>query len=83
MGNTYSRYINPSRNRINPIGEYGLGREILERIEQYRVVEPENQEKIDCSYVPYPLQELEIPKNRNELSSCLMFIIIFIVIFLN
>ena len=34
MGNTYSRYINPSRNRINPIGEYGLGREILERIEQ-------------------------------------------------
>ena len=46
MGNTYSRYINPSRNRVNPIGEYGLGREILERIEQYRVVEQENQEKL-------------------------------------
>ena len=57
MGNTYSRYINPSRNRVNPIGEYGLGREILERIEQYRVVS-ENQEKIDCHMYHIHFQEL-------------------------
>ena len=58
MGNTYSRFINPSRNKINPIGEYGLGSQILERMEQYRVVEQEDQEKTDCSYVPYPLPRI-------------------------
>ena len=34
-------------------------RNFRDRIEQYRVVEPENQEKIDCSYVPYPLPPVE------------------------
>jgi len=62
MGNTYSRFINPSCNRINPVGEYGLGIASLERIEQYRVVEQENQEKIDCSYIPYPLPNIGDPE---------------------
>tara|TARA_Y100000768_G_C23513342_1_gene466967 strand:- start:227 stop:418 length:192 start_codon:yes stop_codon:yes gene_type:complete len=62
MGNTYSRYINPSRNRINPAGEYGLGIQILERMEQYRVIEEENQEKMDCSYIQYPLPRIGDPE---------------------
>ena len=47
-------------NRVNPIGEYGLGREILERIEQYRVVQPVLfvKIKIDCSYTPHPLPRI-------------------------
>ena len=62
MGNTYSRYINPSRNKINPVGEYGLGREILERMEQYRVVEEERQEHIDSSYIAYPVPNVGDPE---------------------